>query len=143
MTPKAQVELLMNEGVPFAERMLSEHGEFYPFGVVMTAEATIVHVGAKDGREHPPSQAVLDLLLNHMKASAADGRYRAIAAFFDVRVQRPGARVKTDAIQVGLEHQEGYCADVFFPYSIEKGSVRFGEIFAQRRTGTVFEGCKD
>jgi hypothetical protein len=143
MTPKEQVEQLMNEGLPFATRMLAEHGEFHPFGVALTAEGVIQHLGATDGREHPPAQALLDLLLGAMRAGAKEGKYTAIAVFFDVRVQRPGAHSKSDAVQVGLEHRDGYCADVFFPYSLKAGSVAYGDVFAQQRDGSVFVTSSD
>lgn len=62
VTPKEQVEELMNEGIAFAERMLREHGEFFPFGVVRKSGGSIQHVGASDGRERPPSRELIDLL---------------------------------------------------------------------------------
>jgi hypothetical protein len=46
MTAKQEVEKLMNELVPFAKRMLSGCGEFYPFGDYVKRDGGIVHVGA-------------------------------------------------------------------------------------------------
>jgi hypothetical protein len=60
---KADVEALMNDLLPFAEKMLREHKEFLPFGGHMKLDGTIVWEGAHDGREHPPSQDLIDLLL--------------------------------------------------------------------------------
>src|SRR5438034_1717468 len=55
-TAKSQCEELLNVVLPFAEKMLAAHGEFYPFGASMTLDGQIVQVAAYDGREHPPSQ---------------------------------------------------------------------------------------
>ena len=68
---------------------------------------------------------------------------RRSAVFFDVRVQQPGNPEETDAVQVGLEHESGYCVDVFFPYSrTAKGEVTYGTVFASKRDGVVFGTCK-
>jgi len=140
MTPKEQVEQLMNEGIPFVKQMLSEHGEFYPFGVALMADGKIRHVGAKGDSEHPRSQDLLDILFVALRDGAKDGKYKAIAVFIDVRVPRPTDGRKVDAVQVGLEHRDHYCADVFFPYTIAGSSVAFGEVFASKRVGVVY-GC--
>src|SRR5215471_11575087 len=116
MTPKEQVEVLMNEGISFAERMLREHGEFFPFGVVRKADGSVQHVGAWDGRDKPPSKDVSDVLNQGFRKGAESGDYEATAIFMDVLTTPPGGSSKTDAVQVGLEHRSGYCVDVFFPY---------------------------
>ncbi len=141
MTAKQQVEQLMNEGVPFAKKMLSDYGEFYPFGLVLLADGTIQHVGAKGQSEHPPSQELIDLLIDSFRKGAKEGRYKAVAVVLDVKVKSPTGGGNIDAVQVGLEHRDSYCADVYFPYTINKGTVTFGEIWATRRTGSVYETC--
>ena len=139
MTPKEDVEQLMNEGIEFAARMLREHGEFYPFGVVRKADGNIQHVGASDGREKPPSAALIDVLRSSYRQEGQAGRYSATAMFYDVRIVPPGKSAKSDAVQVELEHSGGYCANVFFPYTRDEGGhVSFGEIFASKRDPTVF-----
>ena len=138
MTPKEEVEVLMNEGIKFARQMLGEHGEFLPFGNALRPNGKIVDVGASDGTEHPRSKALIDLLIDGFRQAALEGEYVAIAVFFDVRVSRPSDGQKVDAVQVGLEHKSGYCADVFFPYTLAQGRLDFGEIFAQARDAVVF-----
>jgi hypothetical protein len=139
MNPKEDVEQLMNEGFEFAAKVLREHGEFYPFGIVRKADGNIQHVGAADGTEHPPSAALIEILRSTYRQEAQAGRYSATAMFYDVRITPPGKSAKSDAIQVELEHSGGYCADVFFPYTRDSaGNVSFGEIFASKRDLTVF-----
>src|SRR5689334_25220904 len=128
----------MNDGIVFAEHMLAEHGEFYPFGRTLTTDGRIQVVGAQASTDHPKSQELIDMLLQAFRTGAQAGEHRAIALFFDVRVQHPGTREKVDAVQVGVEHRDGYCADVFFPYTLERGTPRFGAVFAQRRDGVVY-----
>ncbi len=139
MNPKEDVEQLMNEGIEFAAKMLCEHGEFYPFGVVRKADGSILHAGAADGTEQPPSASLIEILRSNYRQEAQAGRYSATAMFHDVRITPPGKSAKSDAIQVELEHSGGYCADVFFPYTRDSGgNVSFGETFASKRDLTVF-----
>ena len=142
-TPKDEAEQVMNAGIPFAQKMLAAHGEFYPFGFAMTADGKVAAVTADLPDEHPPSQQVIDKLVAAFRSGAANGHYKATALFFHVRVQQPGTSEKTDAVQVGLEHVSGYCVDVFFPYSrTGKGEVSYGKAFTSKRAGLVFGTCK-
>jgi hypothetical protein len=58
----------MSEFVPFAERMLRENGEFFPFGGALTVNGEVVSVAAYDGREQPPSDDVIALRRPSLKA---------------------------------------------------------------------------
>jgi len=138
VTPKGEVESLMNEGIRLAKEMLGKHGEFYPYGYVMRANGEVQSVAASDGTEHPTSHQLIDLLNTAFRKGADSGEYKATAVFIDVRVTPPGG-TKTDAVRVGLEHRAGYCVDVYFPYSRSAdGRVQFGELFASPREGVVF-----
>jgi len=141
-TPKEQLEVLMNEGIPLAEKMLREQGEFFPFGMVQKADGSVQQIGASDGREHPPPKDVAELLGRAFRRGAESGDYAATAIFMDVRTTPPGGSAKVDAVQVGLEHRSGYCVDVFFPYQRSAdGTVKWGDLFASKREGSAFS-CK-
>jgi hypothetical protein len=143
MTPKEESEAVMNAGIPFAQKMLAEHAEFYPFGFAMTAKNKVVAVAPPAPSEHPAPQQLIDALAAAFRAGASSREYKATAVFVDVRVQPPDKAEKTDAVQVGLEHVSGYCVDVFFPYSRDaSGRVTFGAVFASKRAGAVFGTCK-
>jgi hypothetical protein len=63
-----ELDALFNTLLPFAQTMLREHGEFYPFGATMTTSGEIRHVGAKmEDDDHPPSQPLIDLLIETFK----------------------------------------------------------------------------
>ena len=52
-----ELDALFNTLFPFAQTqtMLREHGEFYPFGALMTSSGEIRQVGAKmEDDDHPP-----------------------------------------------------------------------------------------
>lgn len=137
MTPKQEVETLMNRAVGFAKVMLSDHGEFHPYGAYLTQGGAIVDVGVETKSEHPPVREVLEALKEGLSRRATSGELRASALVFDVRIEPRGEA--SDAIQVNLEHVSGYCAEVFFPYRRhDAGHVEYFSIFAQRGTQQIF-----
>lgn len=50
-TPKNDCEKLMTSMLPFAQKMLRQHGEFFPYGGALDEHGAVVAVGATDGRE--------------------------------------------------------------------------------------------
>jgi hypothetical protein len=130
---------LLNAMLPFAQQMLSKHGEFYPFGSAMTAEGKIEMHAAYDGDEQPPTQQLIDLLTQAFREEASSGKIRAAAICCDVRTIPPGQSEKTDAICVSAEHQNGEAADVYLPY--KKGwfcKMSYGQIFGAARKKAFF-----
>lgn len=136
MSPKEESEYLMNDILPLAERMLSEEGEFHPYGGYICTDGAVVHVAVSlettKGTEYV--QAMIDDFLDR----ANQGQLRAVAMVTNVRIQPPGAPEKQDAIQVSLEHASGYWADVFFPYELSGDEITFSPVFAQARQPVVF-----
>ena len=49
MSAKADCEVLLNAVLPFAEKMLGEHGEFSPYGGAMRPNGEIISVSGYDG----------------------------------------------------------------------------------------------
>jgi hypothetical protein len=138
-TQKEEVEELMNSLLPLAKKMLAELGEFYPYGGYMDHNGIITHVSGRiEGTDCPRSKSIIDLLRRNFRQSAKDGKLKATAVIFDVRIKPPGEDDGTDAIQVCLDHQGGYSAKVLFPYTIKNGEVLFGNTFAHKGDGEIF-----
>src|SRR5262245_60505897 len=137
-TPKVQCEELVNVALPFAEKMLAAHREFYPFGASMKPDGEISHVAAYDGREHPPSQPLIVQLREAFTSDAKAGSIIASAIAYDVRTIPPGSSTKTDAVAIELDHRDNYSVIVFFPYTIRDGTVHFGDAFANKGEFLIF-----
>ena len=133
----------MNEGLRFAEKMLGEEGEFIPFGAVRLKDGPVRIVGTSGTSERPAPDAVLAQLLAELREGAQRREYVAIAVFANVEVPRPPDGEPVPAVFVGLEHVEGYCADVFFPYARGAGQVELLPSFAGPREGAVFGSCAE
>ncbi len=137
--PKTEVEDLMNDRLPFGQELLEKYGEFFPYGGALTNNGEIVSVAAYDGDDQPPSQEVINLLKNGFRQAAKEGKYKATALFYDVRVISPSTNKKVDAIAVALDHKENYSVIVYFTYTIINTKVEFGEIFAEAGANDIFE----
>lgn len=139
MNFKQETEKLINAILPFAEQMLRQYGEFYPYGGYMTPHGEIVDVGAKDSNaSHPKSQDLIDILRASFREMAKANRCKAVAIVFDVAVTPPHSNRKSDAIQVSVEHRDGYSAEVFFPYHIINNEIVYDATFAQQGEHDIF-----
>ena len=135
---KDESQELMDAVLPLAEKLLTEHGEFFPYGGAMTPEGQIVSVAAYDGEEHPPSSEVIDLLHQAFQSAAKNKEYKATALVYDVRVQLANGE-PSDALAVELDHESGYSVVVLLPYALNDGQFQYGEISAQAGKGNVFQ----
>jgi hypothetical protein len=136
---RRQAQRLMNAGLPFAEQMLAEHGRFYPFGTVLLPDGLIRAVGAAEDLEQSP-ELLYESMLEALRAGADDGSFRAAATFTNVEMRHPDGHT-ISAVHVALEHDEGYCVDVYFPIERDGDSFGLGESFAGLRAGTIFAAC--
>jgi hypothetical protein len=136
---KAESETLMNEAMPLVEKMLKQHGEFYPFGYVMKSSGEVALVAGYDGTERPKSQAVIDLLTAGFKRDAALGKVKATALVYNIRVVPPGASEKSDAVEIALDHRDNYSVVVVFPYVLRNKELAIGAPFAQKGDSRIFE----
>jgi hypothetical protein len=139
MSAKQESEVLMNALLPLAEKMLGQYGEFYPYGGYLKPDGTIVDVGASDpDTDHPKSKDLIYILRSSLQDLAGRNECKAVAIVFNVAVRLPNSDRRSDAIQVSLEHSEGYSMEVFFPYQIVENKVVYGETFAQQGKADVF-----
>lgn len=139
MNAKREAEKLMNELFPLAEKMLREYGEFYPYGGYMKPDGDIVEVGVESPKtDYPKSQGLISVLRDAFREQARRGECKCAALFFEVTVTPPGSHCKTSAIQVCVDHVEGYSAEVFFPYELSANKIVYGETFAQEGGHTIF-----
>jgi hypothetical protein len=130
---------LLNSLLPFAERTLAEHGEFFPFGTTMKSDGEIVAVSAYDGDERPPSQSVIDLLTHAFRQQARNGDLRAAGICYDARTTPPGQTEKCDAVCASMEHQCGEAVNVILPYEkTSDGEVQYGQMFTTPRISQFF-----
>lgn len=126
----------MNSVVPFAKKMLQEHGEFRPYGGYLTGSGEIVDVGV-ELEDKPPAAVVVRMLTEDSRKKARAGGIAASAVVFMVNIRCPSGRM-SGAIQINLDHIENYSAEVFYPFTVDGHTVNYEPIFAQAGSGEVF-----
>jgi hypothetical protein len=144
MTPKQESETLMNALVPVAEGMLRKYGEFYPYGGCMMLDGSVTQIGACDSdTDHPKSSDLLFVLRDSFREMARQRRCKAVALVFNVSITLPNSGEKTDAIQLNIEHAEGYAVEVFFPYRLAEDGLSYGDTLVQQGKHDVFSGAQE
>ena len=109
---------LVDDLLPFAEKMLREHREFLPFGGHMKPGGEIVWEGAYDGEELPSSQDLIDLLHESHRKLAGEHLIKACAVLYDIRTVPLGKTKKQDAICAAADSRDGRSVQFVFPYRI-------------------------
>jgi hypothetical protein len=135
---KDDSESLLNAALPIAEKMLKEHGEFYPYAFTLRADGTTAMVAGYDGHEKPPSLDVIDLLKKSLRADAAAHKIVASAIVSDVLTTDPSTGVKTDAISVALDHRDHYSIVVLLRYKLHNSSLDVASPTAQKGMADIF-----
>jgi hypothetical protein len=136
--PKADSESLLSAALPFAQKMLKEHGEFYPYAFTLRADGTTAMVAGYDGRERPPSLDIIHLLKDGLRADAAAHKIIASAIVSDVMTTDPNTGVKTDAISVALDHKDHYSVVVLLRYTLRDSSLSVAAPTAQKGASDIF-----
>src|SRR5712664_2499672 len=87
---------------------------------------------------HPRSKDLIQVLRASFRQMARANKCKAAAIVFDVAVNIPNSNRKSDAIQVCVEHVEGYSAEVFFPYHMINNELVYDATFAQEGKHCIF-----
>ena len=144
LAPEAaeDARILVENAVAVGRIRLAKEGEFHPFAFFMAADGRVQRVSPKQDASLPSPDQVLVLLQQAFRERALAGDCRAIAVVADVVIALPGGG-QSDALQVGVEHRDGYCANFFHPYERKSdGTLRFFEPLSGARKGIVFPDCQ-
>jgi hypothetical protein len=125
------LDQLLNALLPFAQQMLGQHGEFFPFGATIRADGEVRVAAADAGETRPDPEDVLAAVEDSLRADAEAGTITAAGTAANVVVDLgdgPG-----DAIVVDLDHADGESVRVFLPYSEgESGGYVYGDLVGGR-----------
>jgi hypothetical protein len=102
----------------------------------MLSDGTIVYVGFDSGEAFPSASRLIGLMKADFAAAAAARAIRCTAIVAGVWLQR----AHVDAIEVFLDHAEGYSAEVFLHYIIKHGALEVRPPFAQQGSPFAFRG---
>lgn len=136
---QSEVEALVDVVLPYAEGMLSAHGEFFPFGGAMTLDGQFARLAVGKEHENSSLEAIVDELRSQLRSGADANAFRATALVFPIQAQLPGEDEETDAVAIALDHQADFSVVLIIPYVLAEGSVEFGEAVAQQGEHDIFQ----
>jgi hypothetical protein len=113
---KEQAELLMNDLLAFAEKMLSMHGEFHPFAGYMSDQGKITQMGVNMGNQFSASERARTAVLEESLRKLTHAQMPLVVGLVTNMLMQDEVYGTHDAIKIAIEHRSGYCADVFFWY---------------------------
>jgi hypothetical protein len=118
---KEECEVLVNAVMPFAQQMLEKRRAFFPFGATMSPQGKVAATASSTGKEQPDPKELITLLEKGFRDGAKKGQYKATALAVDIKIVPPGKKEKQDAIEIRLDHRDGYSVRVIFPYAFSAG----------------------
>ncbi len=138
-----ELEQLLNAIIPFAQRMLSRHGEFYPFAAAVSRDGRLKFIGEFVGdapvRENPLAAELIGYLREQLIDGASKGEFRATGLCSGAQVDVSGQNEKSDAVRISVEHLDGRAMNVFLPYRLDSaGEVLYGDVFATAAEAVIF-----
>jgi len=136
--PTDEIQELLNFLLPYAEQMLNQHGEFYPYAAALDSDGELNAVGTDLDDETPDVGELLLALHQGLREQAAEGAIRASGIAADVTLTDPDSGETTDAVQVELDHADADAVDIFVPYETEAEGIKFGELVAAEGREPVF-----
>jgi len=136
--PTDEIQELLNFLLPYAEQMLNQHGEFYPYAAALDSDGELNAVGTDVDDESPDVGELLLALHEGLREQAAEGAIRASGIAADVTLTDPDSGETTDAVQVELDHADADAVDIFVPYETEAEGIKFGELVAAEGREPVF-----
>ena len=131
-TPEKLHELL-TYCIDFGKTMLTNSGDFHPFGATLGPDGKVTAVGGHNGEERPAPQDLYRLLGEAFTSSASEGSISAAALAANVNIPNEYESPSRDGIRVLLESKD-FSRFVYIPYSIKKQGI-----FKKSNLVTLFE----
>lgn len=130
------IQAIIDYSIEFAEHMLNNGKEYYPFGAQIQNNGELVAVGFKDGEsDFPESQNLIGGLKSGFEKLFVDGQIKAYGLTYDVRVAINDSGDKSDAICIDITHRNSIeIPRYYFTYSWnENDELDFGRSFGMEK----------
>ena len=138
-----EIQELLNFLLPHAERLLNQHGEFYPYAAAVDSDGDLAPVPPLVETDDPDVGDILVALHAELRDQAAEGSIRASGIAADVTLTDPDSGETTDAVQVELDHADSDAVDIYVPYETKPDGIQFGQLVAAQGREPVFSEPAD
>jgi hypothetical protein len=132
MDIRSDIQSFIDYAVDFAEKMLNDSGEFYPFAARIDINGELTGVGYEDNEtDFPKSNKVIKKLTKILGSQLNNKEIKAYVLAYDVKVQTENSIDKSDAILIDIYHQEpNEIPKYYFTYFWnDNKELTFGESF--------------
>ncbi len=137
MEIQKDIQTIIDYSHNFAETMLTNEKEYYPFGAKIDNHGELIPVAFKDSEtEFPESQNSIDQMRAKFGKELNNGEIRAYGLTYDVRVQTNGSKIKSNAILIDIYHRNtDEIPTYYFTYSWNENEVLiFGKSFGIKKS---------
>lgn len=129
------VQELINYCHSFAESLLLEQEEFYPFGAYSDNEGELIPVGFYAGDDFPLSNTVIAGLKENFQKRLRDKEIRAYAITSDTRIKNEQFPNTVDAISIQITQRDiDEVINYYFPYKLKQKQIEFLESWKEYAT---------
>ena len=133
---QSDVDRTLDAAIRVAQQHLAESSEFDPFALVTNLDGRLLaaDVDLSSLGKHPESDRIADATTNQLRSIATTIRCAALT------VNTRLSEMKTDAIEVRIEHREGAALLVFLPYKRPRfgGGIDFGDLRAYPAASNIW-----
>jgi hypothetical protein len=126
---KSDIEKLISYSVEFAETLLLDSGDYYPFGSKISSSGELTPVSFFDEDEYPECQNIINGLSAVFEEALSKKEVRAYCIAYDVRVKNEKFNSPKDAILVSIKHEDVVGKlTYYYPYELsDKKKLEFLE----------------
>jgi hypothetical protein len=118
---RSEYNVLLDGIFPVAQKLLLEHGEFYPFAGALSQEGKVLLKTTESDEEHPDPGRLHNELLATLRRDSPRKNFVAFVICVNVNIassQQPeDVYGEGDAIQFSFETANGEAIDLFLPYA--------------------------
>jgi hypothetical protein len=118
---QAEVQLLVNAVMPWAEAELQKSGRFCPAAAWLLPGASEPEFHPVEVSEAAQAQSIQQqeaALAGELRARWQQGEFAAAILVAPVLYGRSGSGERSQAVRLHVEARDGYCADILMPYRI-------------------------
>ena len=108
--------------IDFAQLMLRDAGEFYPFGSTVDQSGAVQAVGGHLGEDRPSPRDIYALLVGSFESQAADGTIVAAGLVANVDIPEEYSPTYRDGIRVHIE-RSGWARFIYVPYRVSSKGI--------------------
>lgn len=133
---KKDIQKIIDYSIHFAETMLLDGKEYYPFTATINNKNELVPISYyEEGNEFPDSQIIIDFLSNNLHNELNNKKIKAFGITSDIKVKSFESEETVDAVMIDIHHlNSNEIPKYFFTYSWNSNDeLVFGESFGIKR----------